>query len=1098
MTEDEFLDSCERQWRARAELVSLAAETLDEIPTEKREEALAVLGKKFGRLWPGLAAERVLWRWPAIHVLTTAGVAADHYSKGTFWPKLARVLDVRNSPQFQTAWGDAFLRNLEKLNLPTFERDGDAGARYVGRILLHSGMPTYCLADFFRIISWKRSQVPGLTPADFVAWATNKIEGSGFANVDMPVQRFIRYGDEFALDVADRSFELLDAVAAGASEDDGLLPRRFWAAAQELHNKRGIERVADDGSHHAGGTVVRPRLVIDPFGQGLLLRLPPVGDAPDGKAVWVVTLDEDVQRVATDSLWPGSTEPAPQTDIAIGRPVRAASIALAGREHLQFPMMVIDDQDPLLAFGEDGELIAPGLPMPAAKTWLLFPGEPEKLEVTGSLEIVAESPLPPGWTGFCLIQADLSNATAVTVRGACRSVRKFESARIETEASVPGVRTASGLPVFAKIPRVVVPATMENATWDVTLHDSEGIVISRRRTSGSEDPNTLWDNISRPLVGTYSIKVRGPWGRGATRSLAIVEGLSVSFTPNWRRFIPGGLQPCQAKVRVAVGVDIARSQVDFGERDREHTLRATAHSRSCSLAVSPPHMTVAYQSNDSSISPSVRPLALSCEDIIESAGELILDVGAAAEPVLHVISRERSVQTIAPRLGRAGVYRFDLAQLVDTLREQPQVALALSNEGELVIATIRPRSLFKGITLDGDALHFGDCVEAEGLTAYLFALRAPWRAPASVPIVAGKAQLPDWLMDAGPIRVIARIEDPWIPLPPPDWSDVVRSTVLENDGWIIGSDDEESAVSMFLAGHRTIPAEVKNFARLWTARALLQLLCLGSRIEPAAKAIDEIIYSRPAAALSALANSEVPVDLIPTLMVRSGLAWANLADAHANTAPPWTVRGALPAALLSAADSLWSNEEIEAAEVICGDSVSGILDGRDPCASSGCLDESADLLDSNPALREQWVRTAGLIPQGILSADSRVLAAMAFVEKRRHPRLEWLVKHARSVLKESERLMRMIGDRATQDAFTARLHRTRTGDWHVVPALSMAFALAARHASRGNADALRWVIREQRPWEDLAQVAPELVTIDLIIAELTVGRRVEGKTGAQG
>lgn len=534
MTEDEFLDSCERQWRARAELVSLAAETLDEIPVERREEALGVLGARFGRLWPGLAAERLLWRWPAVHVLTTVGVAADHYSKGTFWPKLARLLNVKNSAQFQTAWGDAFLRNLEKLDLPTFDSDGDAGARYVGRILLHSGMPTYCLSDFFKIMSWKRSQVPGLTPADFIAWASNKVEGSGFANVDMPVQRFIRYGDQFAVDVADRSFELLDSVAAGATIDDGLLPRRFWAVAQEFHQKRGIERVAEGGSTQGlSGSVVRPRLVIDPFGQGLLLRLPPVGDAPDGRAIWVVTLDEDVQRVATDSLWPGSTEPAPQTDVAITRPVRTASIALAGREHLQFPMMVIDDHDPLLAFGEDGELIQPGLPMPGAKTWLLFPGDPNALEVTGSVEILAESPLPPGWTGFCLLQADLAGATAVKIRGVSRPVRNFESARIETGTPVPGVRTTSGLPIFAGVPRIVVPSSMTNASWDVTLHDSDGAVISRCRTSGSEDPNMLWDKVPRPLVGNYVIKVRGPWGRGATRSLAIVQGLSLSFTPNW-------------------------------------------------------------------------------------------------------------------------------------------------------------------------------------------------------------------------------------------------------------------------------------------------------------------------------------------------------------------------------------------------------------------------------------------------------------------------------------------------------------------------------------------------------------------------------------
>ena len=98
----------------------------------------------------------------------------------------------------------------------------------------------------------------------------------------MPVQRFVRFGDEFAVDVADRSFELLDAVAAGAPHDDVLLPQRFWAVAQELNERRGIERVADPELSTAAKVDIRPRLILDPYGLGLLLRLPPVGDAGTG------------------------------------------------------------------------------------------------------------------------------------------------------------------------------------------------------------------------------------------------------------------------------------------------------------------------------------------------------------------------------------------------------------------------------------------------------------------------------------------------------------------------------------------------------------------------------------------------------------------------------------------------------------------------------------------------------------------------------------------------------------------------------------------------------------------------------------------------
>ncbi len=53
----------------------------------------------------------------------------------------------------------------------------------------------------------------------------------------------------------------------------------------------------------------------------------------------------------------------------------------------------------------------------------------------------------------------------------------------------------------------------------------------------------------------------------------------------------------------------------------------------------------------------------------------------------------------------------------------------------------------------------------------------------------------------------------------------------------------------------------------------------------------------------------------------------------------------------------------------------------------------------------------------------------------------------------------------------------------------------ARHASRGDLPATHWILREKRAWADLADVVPQLVTIDLIIAELIIGRRLEDGVG---
>lgn len=1096
VTSRELLDMREKSWRKRTALVSLAAETLDDIPQNRREQALKAFGNLYKQAEHGPAVERLLRRYPAVHVLATAGVAAEHYERATFWPKLVDILRILPDLNFQRTWGEAFLDNLRTLGLPTFEADDDVGTRFVGRILLHCGMPTYCLDDFFKLMSWQRGRAPGLTPEGFVSWAAARAAGHGLSSIDMPVQRFIRFGDEFAVDVAERSFELLDALATGADGNEVLLPERFRQVARALHDSREIEHVAYSGMMGSSTIDVRPRLVMDPFGQGVILRLPPVGDAPDGRAVWVVTLGDEVRRVATESLWPGSAEPAPQTDVAIPRPVRNASVALAGREHLQLSMMVIDDIDPLMAFGDDGELIAPGLPLPGTQAWILFPGGPDALQVAGDLRFIAESPLPPGWSGFCLLQVDLSDVTALSVGPSKRTVRKFDSARIDLAQPVQGVRTSAALPVYAEVPTISVPQSLTKADWDVTvLDDSTGQIVAKHRVSEETNPNDLWQNVPRPLVGSYTVRVRGPWGRGASRSFTMVEGLAAAFSPGWRRFVPAGLRQCSVRVRVAVDVEISRSEIGFDERKRESVLRVGAHGSYRSIVVTPPHMTVAYQASNTTRSPSVRPLPLFREDVQEDPGHVVLDTGVGAEPTLHVIANKRSVQALAPRNGRAGVYQFNLAEIVDTLRDHPQVSLALDDEGEVVVASMRPRTLFTGVELDGDDLVLTECVAVEGLSAFLFPTRAPWREPACVPAIDGRVSLPTSLIDAGPLHVMARIEDPWVPLPIPDWPSPGQSRLVEAEGWVKDGTTEEVAISKFLAGDVSDPVEIVDFARLWTVRARLAGLGLGHRLKDIAEAIDTEVYGNPAAALAALTGSEAPSDLIPALMIRSGLAWADLAEAHASSVPPWTQRGALPAALLSAADGLWSDDEIEAAVGVCGDVVNGVLDGEDPCAAAGCIDASAELLDQNPALREQFIHAARLVPQGLLSADSRVLAAMDLVTERRHPHLEFLTRNARTILREGERLIRMIGHSGTQRAFDARRHTIRTDGWQVIPTISMAFALAARHAARGHEDATKWMHREQRVWADLAKVAPQLVTIDLIIAELTVGTRLKQESG---
>jgi hypothetical protein len=1067
--------------------VSLAAEC--PVVDADREQALEALGRVYRKSEGARARAQTLRQWPAVHVLATTGVATDHYEAGTFWPKLTTLVGIRQDQATTSEWGQAFLANLATLALPTFEDSDDAGTRFVGRILMHSGMPTRCLPDFYRLISERRHKVSGLGSSEFVAWARARAAQKQLYNIAKPVARFLQYGDEFAVDVTDRCFDLLEAVSAGSDGSDVPLPDRFRQVAIQLHSEGSIQpvrrRVGGTGQPDADQ---QPRLVVDAFGQGPILRLPAVGDAPDGSAAWLVGFDAVTQRVGTRALTPGLNEPAPQTDVPIPCPVRLATAALSGREDLMVTLTVVDETDPLLAFGEDGTLLQAGLALPSRPTWLLFPGDLTALDAEGA-EVLSESPLPPGWSGWCLLLVDLAQAECVTVAGNVRThpLRQYASARVATDDPVRGVRTATALPVVRSVPTIYLPHELGEARWEVALLQGGGEVLSKW-DSGSDnpDPNSVWDAVPRPVVGTFMVRVRGPWGRGVTRTVNVVEGISVSFDPPWRRFSGQGLLPCLAKLDLATGIDSPRRVLVFHERDLEQYLRVGARGNYTTLVVTPPHMTVAYQSKSTMTPASVKPLRLFREDVVEDPGTLILDIGEAASPTLEVVVPAGGIQAIEPGAGRNGAYLFSLSKIVDTLNQYPQVKLALGVDGELTVGHIRPQTLFTGIELVDGVLEFSECVSVDGLVALVYTTRAPWRMPVSLPVVDGRAELPDVLRDSGPLRVMVRIEDPWVPEPVPGWPAARRSVLVEADGYLTDGDDDETALAAYLAGEGDFPPDTADATRLWTIRGLIGGLALSDRVGQVVRCIDDAIMADPRPALMALTASEVPDAAIPSLIVRTGLAWASLANAHDDEAPIWTGRGALPAALISAADLAWSEDEVMAAVNVCGEVTIELIAGTDPFASEGRFDDAADRFDTMPGVRDAFVRQAGLVPKGLLSGDARVVAAMGFIKERHHEDLEFLIRNAHKLLDESDRMLRILADPRATAAFEARRHATRTGGWRAVPAISLALALAARHAARGHERATSWLNTKQRPWGDLAKVVPQMVTIDLLLAEFLV------------
>lgn len=1091
VTPRELMDIREQEWRRPLQSASLVAEVLEGIDREHREQTLTVLAGIARRQHDSYHRELTLKRWPAVHVVATTGVAVDHYSKNTFWPHLKDLARVPMDQAFATDWGQAYLANLRRLQLPTFDQgDTDAGSRYLGRILLHSGIPNACLDDYFLLCHERRQRDLGIEPSQLIAWARIQAEAGRLTSVDKPVSRFLQYGEEFAQDVTSRVFELLDAVASGKEGGEVPLPERFretarrlWAAGEvsptvSMAGARTSVAISQDG----------PQLVIDPYGRGLLLRLPPVGEAPDGRAAWLVELDGVAQTVATLALLPGFDDVAPVTDVPILKPVRAASAALTTREDLRVQLNIIDERLPLLAFGEDGRHLPYPAPLPSGRCWLLWPGDGSTLQLRRGGVIETEAALPPGWAGWTLALVNLEEADGVELRqfALSRPVRSTASARIVVGQPVPGVHDRSGAPVFASMPEVRLPEDNTDTMWEVVVLNSDRDVLFRWSGRSSAELDEQWQTLPFHPVGTFSVRVRGPWGRGAQRTVTVVDQLRISYNPPWRRFAGQGLQPATASIQVGRATQIGRSTLDYPERSRSTSLRVTSGATSLTVAVTPPHMSVSYQSPSDVTTPAIRPIELFHEDLLATPGQLILELGSVGEPVLHLRCGSAVQQRIEPSLGRSGTYRFDLAKLTDTLSSTSVAALALDPDGHVLVARIRPRSLFRSIELDDDRLVFDGAAKLDHLSAVVYSLTAPWREPAVVPVLDGQAVLPAWLVGAGGLRVLVRIEDPWAPSPVPEWPQVRESVRLEQPGHVAGPTSGESALSSYLAGSDPFPVDNLEPAQLWTVRALVNSLGLGPRTREVAADVDAALERAPRESLESLSASRLPIEALPRLVVSAGLPWADLSDSHDDTPIRWNRRSALPAMLLSAADGAWSAEEVEEASRICGDTLDDLLAGQDPHATSGKLGPDTDLYDREPSVRPFLIAPLKLVPKALLDGDTRTKAAIDFVDHRHDERLEWLCKNSRRITSEIDQLVRGRAEAPFAAALTARRHPSADAGWRLIPTVSLGYAIAARLASRGHQRALEWIKRQQRPWADLAAVAPDMVTIDLIVAEALV------------
>jgi hypothetical protein len=639
--------------------------------------------------------------------------------------------------------------------------------------------------------------------------------------------------------------------------------------------------------------------------------------------------------------------------------------------------------------------------------------------------------------------------------------------------------------------------------------------------SRSTDP---WAEVPRPLLGAYELTVRGPLGRGLSRVVHLAEGLTVDATPPWREMGPRGLDRATVAVTCAApGIQATPGHLELGGDETGGTVTVTAHSDTHEIQVSAPYMAVRRVIPGDRGDWSFMPLSLRAET--DARGELLVRLPADVPAELVVAAAGMPDQRIPRTFDRAtSVARFDLSRLRDTVAQHPRavVDIDLALGARFRVATFSPRRLATALAVtSADAapvLRADGFPEVDDAVAACYQLYAPWREPVLVPLDrTGSAPLPPPLHEAGPLLVMLRVDDPWLPRDWPDWPDPADRDdvyVLRDRTWQPAADSTvpagEADLSAFLAGRADLPRSAGGATAAYRLTQVAADLRRHGVPGDGRRAVASLLGAQPAEALGAVLKARLDAAALV----------APLVEAHLATLPPgtyvsadeeWALWTASPlAALLAGAgqlrtggslgtadprrlDRAWVDDESrresqhERLGAIAGDAALTILrGGPDPDAPVGRFDENAVRFAAMaPAQLDSLWRESAVVPGALLDHGTRMAAARRLFDARTDPEVVSLAGSALAVLGRVLPLLErtpVLGRAVASRQAAGGLRRSQP--WLALPELSMALAGLARRASRGDVAAGRLYSDVIPAHVVLARRAPDLVTIDLVLAEL--------------
>jgi len=169
---------------------------------------------------------------------------------------------------------------------------------------------------------------------------------------------------------------------------------------------------------------------------------------------------------------------------------------------------------------------------------------------------------------------------------------------------------------------------------------------------------------------------------------------------------------------------------------------------------------------------------------------------------------------------------------------------------------------------------------------------------------------------------------------------------------------------------------------------------------------------------------------------------------------------------------------------VYGNEIISILFGDgDPALKGGSFANAKALSERPVEDQDHIINELRLVPRALLDLDSRSSAALTLFQLRDNPELLSVGRDGRNRLKLQSEILRDWQWDAALTLVKARADVDDRGGWLSLSAQSIAFALVARLAARGDEHAKRHLDADFRHWLALAECAPQIVSLDLVLAE---------------